>query len=617
MSEKGGDKNSGKREGFWDSYLKNPFGGVFDFNRNGREELHELWIGHKIYEDVTKRNDDWDDYSREYDFLTSDYTWRLTCEDGTEFGVYPEDYETEEEYEEALNEAKYAWCEDCEDMSETGVAPEDFETEDEYREALEDAQLVTTEALEDAQSEMPDSILAAKDLSHESGSLYTNAVKDQFRDTAGVDPADYETRNEFKEAYREEKKEQRESEQEKKQRESEQKQEQHESEQKKEQQVSKQKNREVKNMITGVSKSEYKTARRKTMLSIAPSVIKMLVFSAFPCIVIWATVRSYDSTNSVCWVTAPFLIGGGIYLLVRILKAYIPNISKPLEEQSALKERYAASVSEEEKKKHNGRIKVVKIAVLVGMLLVIASFITASIVEQKHLESIYLEAETLISEERFNEAEETLKRIEDSNYKDTAALLLLCDAHRDYSAGKPLDAYDTMQEVKFLHQSPESLKSIQTFESLLEKEYKKYTDKLADEYAESMRQEYENKLKQGVPFVGMLEARIGDTSLGSPSDEVRHNPEMKNGESYTANLYDFYDGEDLIFTARCVNGVVTEVWDERDNPVKPYVPDGNYTSPAEPSVDGFSDPEDFYDWYRDDFFDYYDAEDYYYEHGGR
>ncbi len=36
----------------------------------------------------------------------------------------------------------------------------------------------------------------------------------------------------------------------------------------------------------------------------------------------------------------------------------------------------------------------------------------------------------------------------------------------------------------------------------------------------------------------------------------------------------------------------------------------------DPGVDEFSDPEDFYDWYADDFYDYEDAEDYYYGHGG-
>ncbi len=36
-----------------------------------------------------------------------------------------------------------------------------------------------------------------------------------------------------------------------------------------------------------------------------------------------------------------------------------------------------------------------------------------------------------------------------------------------------------------------------------------------------------------------------------------------------------------------------------------------------PNVSDYADPEDFYDWYRDDFDDYEDAEDYYYSHGGK
>lgn len=35
-----------------------------------------------------------------------------------------------------------------------------------------------------------------------------------------------------------------------------------------------------------------------------------------------------------------------------------------------------------------------------------------------------------------------------------------------------------------------------------------------------------------------------------------------------------------------------------------------------PDVSGYYDPEDFYEWYYDDFSDYEEAEEYYYEHGG-
>lgn len=271
-----------------------------------------------------------------------------------------------------------------------------------------------------------------------------------------------------------------------------------------------------------------------------------------------------------------------------------------------------ASISEDEQQKRTRKTKMGEIISVVCVLLVFVSIMAVFTAEQYHIHSVYSEAEKLISEERFLEAEEALKKIADSDYKDTAALLLLCDAHRDYAAGNLVGAYYAMKDAHFEHQSSEALSIIQSFKQNLKKEYEQYSKELAARRA----QEYKERLKNGVPYVGMYESRIGDTSLGKPSDKVRHNYQVKNGEQYLANLYDFYDGKNLIFTARCINGVVTEVWDYRDDPVKPYAPGNEHTLSTGPSVDGFLNPEDFYDWYRDDFFDYYDAEEYYYAHGG-
>lgn len=43
------------------------------------------------------------------------YSWRDDVEDGLEYGVDPEDYETEDDYMEALNEEKYSWRDTCVD----------------------------------------------------------------------------------------------------------------------------------------------------------------------------------------------------------------------------------------------------------------------------------------------------------------------------------------------------------------------------------------------------------------------------------------------------------------------------------------------------------------------
>lgn len=127
-----------KKGSFWD----NPFGGMFDFNGDGKEDFGEQFIGFKIFEECTK--DDDDDFSTDLDYdldftPTKDYSWRNYVELDYSTGVIPEDYETEAEYLEALNQAKYSWREYCEDGSEYGIDPEDYETEDEYNEALEEA----------------------------------------------------------------------------------------------------------------------------------------------------------------------------------------------------------------------------------------------------------------------------------------------------------------------------------------------------------------------------------------------------------------------------------------------------------------------------------------------
>ena len=73
------------------------------------------------------------------------YAWRLNCEDGSEYGISPEDFETRDEYHKALHREKYAWREWREDGTDFGVDPDDFETEGEYEEALEEAKQAADE----------------------------------------------------------------------------------------------------------------------------------------------------------------------------------------------------------------------------------------------------------------------------------------------------------------------------------------------------------------------------------------------------------------------------------------------------------------------------------------
>ncbi len=152
----------------------NPFGGLFDFNRDGKTDFGEQWLAMKIFEECTKEDppdddfDDFDDFDS-FSVSSSRYDWRDYCNDGSEYGVDPDDYETEDEYNEALTAAKYAWRDTCEDGFEFSIDPDDYETEDEYNEALVEAKTAWRDTCED----------------------------DSDYD---IDPDDYETEDEYNEA---------------------------------------------------------------------------------------------------------------------------------------------------------------------------------------------------------------------------------------------------------------------------------------------------------------------------------------------------------------------------------------------------------------------------------
>ena len=134
---------------------------------------------------------------------SSNDDWRIFCEDGSEYDVDPDDYFSEDEYNEALEEAKHAWRDNCEDGSEYGVDPEDYETEDEYNEALEASRYAWRDNCEDGS----DYDIDPED--YETEDEYTEALENAkyaWRDfcqdpsDVSVDPNEYETEEEFNEA---------------------------------------------------------------------------------------------------------------------------------------------------------------------------------------------------------------------------------------------------------------------------------------------------------------------------------------------------------------------------------------------------------------------------------
>lgn len=363
-----------------------------------------------------------------------------------------------------------------------------------------------------------------------------------------------------------------------------------------------------------LSLTEYKAFRRAFFRELFLWLLCVSALCATSGAVIGAAVSSYDAKNSASGFTVMVFVLAGLAVIGFILNSFASGIVKRYQRLTDAKEAYLKTVPAEElaRRQKAKKTRTVWIASVLGAGLIAAIALSAA--DFAYLADAYDNAQALIAAGQYEQAAAVLEEIKEEEYRDTAALLLLCKAHEQYDAGRPVNAYFTMQDAGFRYQTEEQNAEIAAFKEMLRQAY---NDSLALQ-AERDRQEYENRITNGVPYVGMPESRINDTSLGRPSDRVGHNSEMRNGEVYTANLYDFYRDGKRVFTARCVLGTVTEVWDYREEPLTPYVPDdgGKSAFDNEPIVDGFSHPEDFYDWYRDDFFDYEDAEDYYYSHGG-
>lgn len=233
----------------------------------------------------------------------------------------------------------------------------------------------------------------------------------------------------------------------------------------------------------------------------------------------------------------------------------------------------------------------------------------------------YEEAVALMDSSDYAGAIAKFKEVDDRGYKATRALQRVCEAHLYYEDGKVDDAWDTVRFLDDIYDTSsltsDQRQEIKAFQDQLEVEVVPYKEKKAEEeYQAEMR-----RIREGVPYVGMSEKYISMTSLGTPSSEVRHNSEMISGERYIANLYDFKENGHTIFTARCVQGKVTNVWDKRDQDTSRPVSQSSSANKNKTSqdddpydVNNYTHPDDFYYDHYDDFFDYYDAEDYFNDH---
>ena len=67
------------------------------------------------------------------------FSWRATCVDGSQYGISPLDYETEQEYLAAIEDRKYGWRKYLAPSKLRYANPQDYETAEEFHAAVREA----------------------------------------------------------------------------------------------------------------------------------------------------------------------------------------------------------------------------------------------------------------------------------------------------------------------------------------------------------------------------------------------------------------------------------------------------------------------------------------------
>ncbi len=367
-----------------------------------------------------------------------------------------------------------------------------------------------------------------------------------------------------------------------------------------------------------ISLDEYLSRKHIFFADMIIDLLIVAFFLAILCVFGWATLSTIgESVDGGVILFGLFfffaLIVGALYVVYKIGSL----IAKHVRGYMAVKNDYVKNAPAEELalQKKRAKKRAITFVSVSGVLLFI--LIAAFSVKPLMTAIQYNKAEKLIEKEEYSQAINLLSSIKDTGYKDTEALLQLCDAHKLYDAGNILDAYYSLNRTQFKYQSESQQAKIESFREILKKDYEPIADANRAQ-VEKWNREYLNKIKNGVPFVGMPDEYINDTSLGEGTYDGEERYLNKNGKLKKAWRYKFYNNGKCVFIALCDGGYVVEVRDYRVSESSSYVPKNNSGSRYDnsPSVEGFSNPEDFYDWYYDDFFDYEEAEDYYYSHGG-
>lgn len=349
-----------------------------------------------------------------------------------------------------------------------------------------------------------------------------------------------------------------------------------------------------------VSYRQYKDERGAFFFALIAGAVIFLVIAALPAYLAWTSMRSSDPSF--------LIIGICIVFLIFVLYIFCKSAGDLYDSLKETRECFYRTADVRELRVFRKRRRVF-IAVCCALITAAgASVFTGCAVREHQRDAAYASALEQIENGAYQAAYAALESIGNADYKDTEGLMLLCEAYTEYEKDNTFSAAECLERARFHYLTEEQREKIDAFERQLTA----INNKKTREFAEKEHQWLEERIKNGVPFVGMSEYRIGDTTLGPPAAEIRHNSEIRHNTLCHFNLYDWFRNGYCIYSVRCLDGEVIQVWDYRSSPIPPYVPkSGSKKKYDTPDPDDYDDAEALYEWYYDDFYDYEDAEEYY------
>ena len=279
---------------------------------------------------------------------------------------------------------------------------------------------------------------------------------------------------------------------------------------------------------------------------------------------------------------------------------------------------------------------------LLGLLIILGGALVNEYITEKR-QNDYDTALVLMQQENYTEAKNLLGTVP-TDYSDSAELYRFCDGMERYKNGYLPSSAEKIKDCSFSSQNAElrelflsrkakileekaaydiEMERIRQEQEAARKKAEEERNIAEAEAERKAQEEYLRRIHEGVPFVGMPEKYIDETSLGKHSDSYT-NTTIINNKKVKGHGYFFEKDSYQIFFVFCRYGVVEKAVDQRDSieyqkqrrAEKKKEAQKKKESKSEDTYNAseYGYASDFYEDYYDEFYDGIDAEDYWEEH---